>query len=226
MVRASPRRRVGILISGRGSNMDALIAAAKVPGFPALIEVVIANRPDAFGLERARAAGIAATLVDHRLFPTREAFEAALQSVLIAHSVDLLCNAGFMRILTPGFVDAWRDRHLNIHPSLLPLFPGLNTHERVLSSGVAITGCTVHMVRAEMDAGPILAQAAVPVHPGDTSQSLANRVLAAEHLLYPHALRLLASRAIEIVNERVVHRDSPSPVPDVTQPPLISPPLG
>jgi phosphoribosylglycinamide formyltransferase 1 len=205
MVKASPRRRVGILISGRGSNMDALIAAANDPAFPASIEVVISNRSDAYGLEKAQANGIATSIVDHQLYPSRAAFEAAMHTVLLAHRVDILCNAGFLRVLTPQFVAQWRDRHLNIHPSLLPAFPGLHTHERVLGSGTLMTGCTVHVVRATVDAGPIIAQAAVPVLAGDSPDSLAARVLCAEHQLYPYALALFATGRARVMGERVIH---------------------
>ncbi len=205
MLEVTRRRRVGVLISGRGSNMDALIAAARAPDYPASIAVVIANRADAIGLDKARDAGIAATLVEHKIHPTREAFEAALNAVLSAHRVEILCNAGFMRVLTPGFVEHWRDRHLNIHPSLLPGFKGLNTHERVLASGALITGCTVHVVRADVDAGPIVAQAAVPVLAGDTVDRLSARVMTAEHVLYPHALALFASGRAKVVGERIEH---------------------
>jgi phosphoribosylglycinamide formyltransferase 1 len=210
----SPLRksRVGILISGRGSNMDALIAAARDPAYPAEIALVIANRDDAVGIDKARAAGIATTIVPHRAHPTRDAFEAAMDAVLLANGVDLLCNAGFMRVLTPAFVDRWRDRHLNIHPSLLPAFKGLETHERVLAAGVRITGATVHVVRADVDAGPIIAQAAVPVLPGDTPATLATRVLAAEHQLYPHALALFASGRARVVGEHVEF-SGPTPEP-------------
>lgn len=197
------RKRVGILISGRGSNMSALIDACKKPDYPAEIAVVISNRPNAPGLEKAAAANISTRTIDHKTFATREAFEAELDAALGAAKVDIICNAGFMRLLTEGFVRTWRDRQLNIHPSLLPAFKGLDTHERVLRSGVRISGCTVHFVRMEMDSGPIVAQAAVPVIAGDTPQSLAARVLEAEHLLYPHALALVASGAARVEGEEV-----------------------
>ncbi|WP_069437984.1 phosphoribosylglycinamide formyltransferase [Methyloceanibacter methanicus] len=199
----SAKRRVGVLISGRGSNLQALIDAAKAPDYPADLVLVISNVPGVQGLDRAEAAGIPTSTVNHRDFPSREAFEAALDEALGAAGVDLLCNAGFMRLLTEGFVSRWLDRHLNIHPSLLPAFKGLDTHARVLRSGARITGCTVHFVRAAMDDGPIVGQAAVPVLEGDTEEALAARVLAAEHRLYPHALRLVASGQVAVDGERV-----------------------
>lgn len=185
-------RRVAILISGRGSNMESLIAAAERPDFPAEIVGVISNRPEAGGLARAEAAGLPTRVIDHRAFGAKDAFEAALSDALAEMEADLVCLAGFMRLLTPGFCVRWEGRMLNIHPSLLPSFPGLNTHARALEAGVKIHGCTVHVVTADLDAGPIVAQAAVPVLENDTPETLAGRVLAAEHRLYPHALRLVA----------------------------------
>lgn len=199
----SAKRRVGVLISGRGSNLQALIDAAKDPDYPAELVLVISNVPDVQGLARAQEAGIPTRTVKHKDFGSREAFEDALHEALTEAQVELLCNAGFMRLLTEGFVSRWLNRHLNIHPSLLPAFKGLDTHARVLESGAQITGCTVHFVRAAMDDGPIVAQAAVPVLPGDTEDSLAARVLAAEHRLYPHALRLVASGLAAVDGERV-----------------------
>lgn len=200
----SGKRRVGVLISGRGSNLQALINAAKDPAYPAEIALVLSNVPGVQGLARAEAAGIATGVVNHKDFASRPDFEAMLETALEAEGVELLCNAGFMRILTEGFVTRWLNRHLNIHPSLLPAFKGLHTHARVLDSGAKISGCTVHFVRAAMDDGPIVAQAAVPVEPGDTEDSLAARVLAAEHRLYPHALRLVASGEVRVEGEHVV----------------------
>jgi phosphoribosylglycinamide formyltransferase 1 len=184
------RVRVGVLISGRGSNMAALVEAAKAPGFPAEIALVLANKPDAGGLAFAAANAIACETIDHRRFAERSAFDAELDACLRRHRIEFVCLAGFMRLLTPGFVAAWQDRLINIHPSLLPAYPGLDTHKRALADGVRLVGCTVHYVRAEMDTGPAIAQAAVAVLPGDDESALAARVLAAEHLLYPHALRL------------------------------------
>ena len=195
------KKRIAILISGRGSNMQALIQAMRQPGFPAEPVVVISNRPEALGLSWARDEGIHALAIDHRQYATRAAFEARLHQTLLDHQTELICNAGFMRLLTGGFVDRWKDRQLNIHPSLLPAFPGLDTHQRVLDSGALVTGCTVHFVRLEMDSGPILAQAVVGVLPGDTAETLAARVLEAEHKLYPMALAMVASSQVRIENE-------------------------
>lgn len=198
------KKRTAILISGRGSNMQSLINAMREPDFPAEPAVVISNRPEALGLSWAREQGIPAIALDHRAFATRAAFEAKMHQTLLDHATDLICNAGFMRLLTGGFVDRWRDRQLNIHPSLLPAFPGLDTHQRVLDCGALITGCTVHFVRLEMDSGPIIAQAAVAVVPGDTAETLAARVLEVEHRIYPLALRLVASGRVRIVNETAI----------------------
>ena len=198
------KKRTAILISGRGSNMQSLVNAMREPGFPAEPVVVISNRPEALGLSWASEQAIPAVAIDHRDYATRAAFEARLHQTLLDHKTELICNAGFMRLLTGGFVDRWKDRQLNIHPSLLPSFPGLHTHERVLESGALITGATVHFVRLEMDSGPIIAQAAVPVMPGDTADTLAARVLEAEHRIYPLALRLVASGAVVIKNEMAV----------------------
>jgi phosphoribosylglycinamide formyltransferase-1 len=200
---AGARLRVGVLISGRGSNLQALIDACALPDYPAEIVLVVSNRADALGIERARRAGLAATVIPHRDFADRQAFEAALDAALTRAGVELVCNAGFLRILTPWFVARWRDRQINIHPSLLPAFPGLHTHERALAAGVRFSGCTVHFVRSAMDDGPIIAQAAVPVLPGDDAEALAARVLAAEHRLYPLALRLVAEELARVVGDRV-----------------------
>jgi len=187
------KKRVAVLISGRGSNMTALIEAAKAADYPAAIAVVISNRPDAAGLERARAEGITTAVIDHRPFgDDRAAFEHALDAELHRHRIDLVCLAGFMRLFTPNFVERWSGRLLNIPPALLPQFKGLHTHRRALAAGVREHGATVHFVVPEMDAGPIIAQDAVPVLQGDTEDSLAARVLAVEHRLYPQALRLVA----------------------------------
>ena len=197
------KKRIGILISGRGSNMLSLIAAARKTDYPAEIVCVVSNRPEAEGLAHASAQGITTRAIDHKAFDTREAFEEQLDAALRAASVDIVACAGFMRKMTGGFVERWRDRMLNIHPSLLPAFKGLDTHERALAAGVKLAGCTVHIVRPELDAGPIIAQAAVPVLPDDTPSLLAARVLEAEHLLYPHALSLVASGMAVIEGEQV-----------------------
>jgi phosphoribosylglycinamide formyltransferase-1 len=187
------RKRVAILISGRGSNMEALIEAAKDPAYPATIELVISNDLTAEGLQRAAATGVRTAVVDHRKFgKDREAFEHALQDELQAHRIELVCLAGFMRLLTPWFVRQWDGRLINIHPALLPAFKGLDTHARALAAGVKEHGATVHFVVPEMDSGPIIIQAAVPVLSGDTEATLAARVLEAEHRIYPEALRLVA----------------------------------
>lgn len=214
------KKRTAILISGRGSNMQALVTAMDEPGFPAEPCVVISNRPEALGLSWAAERGIPAIAIDHRQFANRMAFEARLHQTLLDHNVELICLAGFMRLLTGGFVDRWRDRLMNIHPSLLPAFPGLDTHQRALDAGALIVGCSVHFVRTEMDSGPILAQAAIGVLPTDTAETLAARVLEAEHQIYPLALRLVASGAVRIDNESVLF-DAPVMV-DV---PLIVPRL-
>jgi phosphoribosylglycinamide formyltransferase-1 len=197
------RCRVAVLISGRGSNMASLIEAAQAPGYPAEIALVLSNRPEAPGLARAAAAGIATAVVDHKTHPEREAFERALDHELRAHRVELLCLAGFMRILTPWFIDRWLGRMLNVHPSLLPLFKGLHTHRRALEEGVRIHGCTVHFVTPELDSGPIVAQAAVPVLPSDTEEALVARVLRQEHVLYPLALGLVAGGKVRLKQGRV-----------------------
>ena len=214
------KKRVALLISGRGSNMVSLIEAASAKDYPAEIALVISNRPDAAGLERAQAMGIKALAIDHKVFGNRVAFEARLHQTLLDWNIDLVCNAGFMRMLTGGFVDRWRDRQLNIHPSLLPALPGLHTHQRAIDQGIMITGCTVHFVRLEMDSGPIVAQAAVPVLPDDTEATLSARVLDAEHKLYPHALRLVASGAAKVVADRVVIDQPAGRVPQLIWPPL------
>jgi len=200
---------VAVLVSGRGSNMEALIGACEAPDHPARIVHVISDRPDAQALARARAAGIGTTLVDGGSHDGRAAFDAALGEAMRATGAELFCLAGFMRILGADLVTAWQGRLLNIHPSLLPAFRGLNTHRRALEAGVTIHGATVHVVTPELDDGPIIAQAAVPVLRGDDEASLAARVLAAEHRLYPAALALRLGRAPEAED----------------QSPLYSPPL-
>lgn len=197
------RKRVAILISGRGSNMVALIEAAKDKSFPAEIALVVSNDPTAQGLERARAAGIAIAVVDHRPFGNdREGFERALQAAIEPHAIDLICLAGFMRLLTPWFIGKWEMRLLNIHPALLPSFKGLDTHARALAAGVKQHGATVHFVVPAMDSGPIVAQEAVLVMPDDTEATLAARVLAAEHRIYPMALKLVAEGRVRIDGAR------------------------
>jgi phosphoribosylglycinamide formyltransferase-1 len=187
------RKRVAVLISGRGSNMVSLIEAAKAPDYPAEIALVVSNRPDAAGLELARKAGVSTLVVDHRPHgKDRAAFERVLQHALDEHRIELICLGGFMRLFTADFVLHWQGRMLNIHPSLLPSFPGLDPHGQALRAGVKISGATVHFVIPETDAGPIIAQAEVPVLATDTPETLAARVLAVEHRIYPEALRRVA----------------------------------
>jgi phosphoribosylglycinamide formyltransferase-1 len=196
------RLRCAVLISGRGSNLEALLRACAQKDFPAEIALVVSNRADASGLEHATRAGIPSAVIPHRDYSTREAFEAALTKTLEGARIELVCLAGFMRLLTAGFVDHWRDRLINIHPSLLPAFPGLETHARALVEGVRFAGCTVHFVRTEMDHGPIIVQAAVAVLPGDDEHALAARVLTAEHRAYPLALKLIGEGRVKVVGER------------------------
>src|SRR6187397_211891 len=206
------RKRVAILISGRGSNMAALIEAAKDKTYPAEIVLVISNRPDAGGLLVAQANRIATEVVDHTAGKDRPTFERALQAVLERNRIDIICLAGFMRLLTAGFVSRWQNRIINIHPALLPAFKGLDTHRRALEAGVNVHGATVHFVVPEMDSGPIIAQAAVNVRPGETEEELAARVLKVEHQIYPLALKLLAEERLQIENGHC--RIDGVPVPD------------
>jgi phosphoribosylglycinamide formyltransferase 1 len=193
------KKRVAVLISGRGSNMAALIEAAKAPDYPAEIALVVSNRPDASGLTRAQQAGVTTEIVDHRTFgEDRAAFERALDARLQAHRIDLVCLAGFMRLLAPWFVTRWSGRMLNIHPALLPQFKGLHTHRRALEAGVKRHGATVHFVVPEIDSGPIVVQDAVPIVEGDTEETLAERVLEVEHRIYPQALRLVAEGRVTL----------------------------
>lgn len=191
------RAKVAVLISGRGTNLQSLLDAAADPAYPAEIALVVSNRPDAAGLDRARNAGVAIRVIDHREFGRgetgRAAFDGALDQTLRAAGIEFICLAGFMRLLTSAFVEGWRGRMLNIHPSLLPAFKGLDVHQRMLEAGVKLAGCTVHFVSSEMDAGPIVGQAAVPVLPDDDAETLAARILVEEHRLYPACLALVAS---------------------------------
>jgi phosphoribosylglycinamide formyltransferase 1 len=195
---------LGIMLSGRGTNAQALIDACAQPDFPARIALVLANKPEAAGLQRAKAAGLPTALIDHRAYPERQQFEAAVDAALRAAQVELVCLAGFMRVLTPWLVARWHDRMINIHPSLLPAFPGVDTHARALAAGVRCSGCTVHYVRADVDAGPIILQEVVPVLAADTPDILAARVLQAEHQLYPQAVRLIAEGRVTIVENRTI----------------------
>jgi phosphoribosylglycinamide formyltransferase 1 len=206
------RKRVAVLISGRGSNMAALIEAAKDKNYPAEIVLVASNRPDAAGLGLARASGIATEVVDHAAFgKDRAAFEHALQLVLEKHRIDLVCLAGFIRLLTPAFVNQWQDRLLNIHPALLPAFKGLDTHKRAIEAGAKVHGATVHFVVAEMDSGLIISQGAVAVRPNDDERTLSQRVLCVEHRIYPLALKLVAEDRVRVVDGRCLIDGVPVP---------------
>jgi phosphoribosylglycinamide formyltransferase-1 len=196
--------RLAVLISGRGSNLQALIDACADEAYPAEIALVISNKAEAQGLKRAGAAGIATLTISHRDYAERDDFDAAISAALAEADIGLVCLAGFMRILGETFAERWRDRLVNIHPSLLPAFKGLNTQARAVDAGVRISGCTVHFVRPAMDDGPIIVQAAVPVLPGDDEAALAARILVAEHKAYPLAVRLIAEGRARVVNERVV----------------------
>jgi phosphoribosylglycinamide formyltransferase 1 len=202
------KKRVAILISGRGTNMMALVEAARAADYPAEVVAIVSSRSDAPGLAWAKAQGLPAAAIDHKAFPTREAFDEAVHAHLAAAGVELIALAGFMRIQSAAFVAKWRERQLNIHPALLPLFRGLRPHQQALDAGVKISGCTVHFVTEEMDSGPIVAQAAVPVLESDTPATLEARILAAEHKLYPHALALVASGRCRIEGGRVVLDDA------------------
>lgn len=213
--------KLGVLISGRGSNLQALIDACAAPDFPAEIALVLSNKADAFGLERAAKAGVPTAVVSHRDHPgDKPAFEAAMDARLREAGVELVCLAGFMRLLSEGFVERWRNRLINIHPSLLPSFKGLDTHERALAAGVRFHGCTVHFVRPAMDEGPIVAQAAVPVLPDDDAHALSERVLVSEHALYPHAVRLIAEGRARVEGEVVRIEPSTKALAAVVNPPL------
>jgi len=202
--------KVAVLISGRGSNLQALIDAFNGADSPVRIALVLSNSADAPGLERAAKAGLKTQVVDHRAFATRDDFDIAMDREIRAAGAEFVVLAGFMRLLTPQFVTTWKDRTINIHPALLPAFPGLDTHRRALNAGVRFHGATVHFVRHETDTGPIIAQAVVPVLPNDTEQTLAARVLEAEHTLYPLALRLIAEGKVRVEDERALVSDAPS----------------
>ncbi|MGA7384851.1 MAG: phosphoribosylglycinamide formyltransferase [Methylocella sp.] len=197
------RKRTAILISGRGSNMRALIERARDPSYPAEIVLVASNRPDAAGLAFAKENNIACAVIDHKIYAGREEFERSMQVLLELHRIELICLAGFTRMLTPWFVGQWQGRLLNIHPALLPAYRGLKTHERAVADGVKIHGCTVHFVVAAMDEGPIIAQAAIAVRDSDTPDTLASRVLAEEHAIYPAALGRVAEGRLRVEDNRV-----------------------
>ncbi len=211
--------KLAVLISGRGSNLQSLIDAAADPDFPAEIALVVSNRPKAQGLARAAKAGIKQSVIDHKDFETREDFDAALSEALRMAEVDFVCLAGFMRILTPKFVNDWRGRLLNIHPSLLPAFRGLHVHERMIDAGVKIAGCSVHFVSSEPDAGPIVGQAALTVQPGETAETLAERILELEHKLYPACVRLIVENKARLSGGVVVYDRSVASSGAVLNPP-------
>ena len=204
------KKRLVILISGRGSNMEAILRAAADPAYPGQVVAVIANRPDAKGLETAKAAGIATAALDHKAYPSREAFDAALAEAIDAHAPDLVILAGFMRILSEGFVRHYEGRLINIHPSLLPSFPGLHTHQRAIEEGCRIHGCTVHFVTPALDHGPAIVQAAVPVLEGDDEATLAARVLVQEHQVYPAAVAWFCQGRLRLEGSRVLLQDNPA----------------
>ena len=210
--------RVAVLLSGRGSNFQALIDACGAPDFPAEIIHVISNNPDAVGLLRAQDAGIGTSVLNHREYETREAFDTEVTRVLEDANAELVCLAGFMRILTEGFVSHWTDRLLNIHPSLLPSFKGLDAQQQALDAGVKLAGCSVHFVRPGVDEGPIIAQAAVPVLDDDDAKALSARILALEHRLYPRVVRLIAEGRVTVVDERVTISDSQAPAGALSNP--------
>jgi phosphoribosylglycinamide formyltransferase 1 len=206
------RKRVAVLISGRGSNMAALIEAAKAKDYPAEIVLVVSNRPEAGGLLVARAAGIATETVDHTKFSgDRNRFEHEIQSLLEKYRIEIICLAGFMRLLTADFLERWQWRILNIHPALLPDFKGLDTHKRVIDAGVKVHGATVHFVVPELDSGPVIAQGAINVRPGDSEEALAVRVLKVEHRIYPLALKLVAEGRVQIKNNHTLIDGVPVP---------------
>jgi phosphoribosylglycinamide formyltransferase 1 len=212
--------RLAVMISGRGSNLQALIGACADPGYPAEIALVITDRGDAPGLAHAVASSIPIAIIPHR---NRAEFAAAADARLRAAKTELVCLAGFMRLLDTAFVEAWRDRLVNIHPSLLPAFRGLHAQRQALAAGVRFSGCTVHFVRPELDTGPIIAQAVVPLHPDDNEERLSARILAAEHRLYPHAVRLVASGRTRIIDGRVEIENWTAPNFTVLSPPLPDP---
>jgi len=210
--------KIGVLITGRGSNLQSLIDATSQPDFPAEIVTVISNRAEAYGLKRAAQADIPHEVISHRDFETPEAFEDAIDDALRRVGVELVCLAGFMRILSNAFITRWKNRIINIHPSLLPSFKGLHVHERVIESGSRISGCSVHYVRAEMDNGPIIVQAAVPVLMEDTPETLAQRVLAWEHQIYPQAVRYIAEGRVRVTGEKVRITGAEAPAPGFMSP--------
>jgi len=213
---------VAVLVSGQGSNLQALIDACAAPDFPARIVAVISNNPGCYGLERAKQAGIQASVVDHRAFEDRESFENALDEELKKYKAKFICLAGFMRLLDARFVNRWKDRILNIHPSLLPSFKGLHTQERALEAGVRFTGCTVHIVRPEMDDGPIILQAAVAMNAEDSAETLSAKVLELEHIIYPEALKLMAMGRVSISGNKAIIEKATYPEDALISPEVLS----
>jgi phosphoribosylglycinamide formyltransferase-1 len=212
------RKRTAVLISGRGSNMLALVERARDQSFPAEIALVMSNRPEAPGLAFARQNGVDCAAVDHKIYAGREEFERSMQTLLELHRIEIVCLAGFMRLLTPWFIGQWRGRMLNVHPALLPAYRGLHTHARALADGVKIHGCTAHFVVPAMDEGPIIAQAAVAVLDDDTEATLAARVLEQEHLIYPAALERLAAGRLRVDGNRVFSGDAAAAPPALRNP--------
>ena len=215
--------KIGVQISGRGSNLQALIDACADKNFPAEIVLVISNIPDVEGLAKAKAAGIPTQTIPHKTYATREVFEVALDEAHTKADVELICNAGFMRIISPYLINKWRGRMINIHPSLLPSFPGLHTHKRALEAGVLFTGCTVHYVEEEVDAGAIIIQAVVPIQPNDTEASLAARVLTYEHIAYPAAVKMIAQGMVSYKDGKIIRKNVESaPENGLLNPALLS----
>lgn len=212
------RLKLGVLISGRGSNLQSLIDACATEDYPAEIALVVSNIDGAQGLQRAQAAGIPTTVISHKDFKSRESFDASMTEAITRLDVDLLCLAGFMRILSHGFVNHWRDRLINIHPSLLPSFKGLDVQQRAIDAGVRFSGCTVHYVRPDMDTGPVIAQAVVPIHSDDDASVLAGRILEREHIIYPMAVRMIAEGRTRIEDERVVIDGAEAPPESLINP--------
>lgn len=203
--------KLAVLVSGRGSNLQALIDACQSDDFPAEIVLVLSNKADAFGLERAKDAGIPTAVLSHKNYQDRESFDEAMSAKITEAGAELVCLAGFMRLLSDGFVRQWRDRLINIHPSLLPAYKGLHVHERVIEEGARFSGCTVHFVRPAMDEGPIIIQAVVPVHPTDEPDDLAARILEQEHVIYPLAVKYIAEGRVRVSAERVLIEDYDAP---------------
>lgn len=210
--------KLAVMISGSGTNLQAIIDACNTSDYPAEIMVVISNRPTAKGLDRARQSGLTAVCIDHTEYENRADFEAEIHSCLKDHEVELVCLAGFMRLLGADFVSRWKDRMINIHPSLLPSYKGLHTHERAIEDGARFGGCTLHFVRPEMDDGPIIMQAAVPITPGDTEQDLIQKVLVQEHIIYTAGVRMIAEGRVRVSGRKCVFKDTDWPETSLISP--------